>query len=782
MGLVHPLHVIATVKGRRRPIACLELPRADPNWDMVQVVRRILTYFKENQRYIDLDLAYAETVPDDEWSRDADMEYRRFLSEHKPLPTDRSREFDEELRKLDEERVAALVPKFPFVDTCLYLGAVSSDFGNGFLHEVCTRQWNSPPNWGGNGMWEPGCTVIDLTDHSYAFVIPAHQACGMARKRTYRNLRLRPLNGHQWLMAFGLEDEDPIVDIVSAYGVDGPSPVTSIEALREVWPSFPPELTSEDSDSECEEKDDDDETAQGDEDVDEEASVLKEKAPASRKRKRGSEPVDERICSTIQELLVSCPQSKLRVQKRNSRFRPLLKRYIQKHPEDFTAEHRGAVPLLLAVLTYSKTYVKDLDLSRLRDLSGDQVVELVKSVCAHNLAIKKRATKTLKMLNISFNKSLTPDHLASILREMTIYELIIWDNPGLPLEEVASIANGRISKLTSRAGFLAPLERWARQNYRTKKSLVPVQPPPPIAPTQTRIRQVVWMTLGTVEFEASKTRPYSAGLAHIPNGKLSLEILDVDTLAMLLHPDFHRRVFKYDESNTIWARHIALPHHDAWAPLAEVYTSVARIEEFMSCNDIADSTCTLTDRWPLVIPLMMATGNKKKKSEYRVSSAFPAEAFSLATREMQGGCILEWNSLPARGSYPIVHGEHTLVLLREPDHGRLRYGLVTRDREGRLEVLDPAAAATAADDAEAAQAWKVGVGALPTWTNEEELKEGEDKEKAAEQYRSRRDIMLLDPTAVEKIWAATTRLSAHKDAIWKKIRKLEDERKAKSST
>lgn len=98
----------------------------------------------------------------------------------------------------------------------------------------------------------------------------------------------------------------------------------------------------------------------------------------------------------------------------------------------------------------------------------------------------------------------------------------------------------------------------------------------------------------------------------------------------------------------------------------------------------------------------MAIGSEQ--SEHVVSAPFPAEAFSLATSEMQGGLVSELDSLPVRGPYSIVHGEYTLVLLREPDHGRPRLALATRTPEGRLIVRDHMAVALEFGDEKAASA------------------------------------------------------------------------------
>lgn len=102
------------------------------------------------------------------------------------------------------------------------------------------------------------------------------------------------------------------------------------------------------------------------------------------------------------------------------------------------------------------------------------------------------------------------------------------------------------------------------------------------------------------------------------------------------------------------------------------------------------------------------------------------------------------------------------MFLREPDYGRLRYGLVTRGREGQLEVLDPGAAALAADDAEAALAWNRGVGALPKWRGEEEARQEQGEEVEKEKlYRQSRNTMQLDVAAVEKIYTAVRQLKRH---------------------
>ncbi len=90
---------------------------------------------------------------------------------------------------------------------------------------------------------------------------------------------------------------------------------------------------------------------------------------------------------------------------------------------------------------------------------------------------------------------------------------------------------------------------------------------------------------------------------------LALENLDVSTLATMLdascHYDMNYNI--KEASKCIFAEFVALPHHDAWSALDEFYTSLARIEKFMSNRATIDNEI-LADRWPWVFPLMMATG------------------------------------------------------------------------------------------------------------------------------------------------------------------------------
>ncbi|KAI1425028.1 hypothetical protein F5Y12DRAFT_398905 [Xylaria sp. FL1777] len=828
MGLVHPIHIIARVNGRRRSIACIEIPGAEPGQSMISFVSRVLSLLEKNPRYVALDLAYGKIhISDAEWERNVDAEYSAAKAERVPLPTRwrhvQTRLLNEKICKLEEECVEAEAPQFPFIQTCLYLGASTEGWWSPFVRKLHTRRWNAPPDWGGKYMWEPGCTIIDLTDRSsYCMVLPAHKSCGRAKKAVYRTLRLRPLDGHDWLRGSGQGSKHhPKRDCAYIVGEDKPAPVTSIDAIREVWPKFPPSppsVDSEESDDDNDGDDDDEDSDDSGDDTDatdydgvaetkkknhkeaeERASMLKTEAKTegspevpeletstSRKRKRNADPDEEEqlVWDIIENLLVSySPQTLGNLKRQHKKYRPLLKRFIDQHPEHFAPKHPGAVPLILAAFKCAKTSIKDLDLHRLRDLSGKQVVELVKGALAHNAAVYKRAPKDLEVLDISFNPLVGEGDIVDIVAETTLHELIIWHNPRLSREAVAQASKGRIAKVTTRADFLKPLKKFAEENYLSKKSLRPYKPAPPIiSPLPVKIRQVIWMMIGSTEVDSSAPRPDLTGQLPIPKGKLSLEVVDLDTLSVLLHPECHRTIgelYEYTDRNKAHAQLVALPYHDAaWGSLAEFYTAIARFETFMSNKEFINyGYDNMLQRWTVAFPLHMATGSEH--SEYVVTAPLPPESFSLATRELMGGKSSELNSLPMRGPYPIVHEEYTLVFLREPDHGRLRIGMATLTEEGKLIVLDPEDVALEASDEKAALAWRRGVGRLPRWTDateDEEEKNPVVEEKAQDESgdlpskgRYNRHTAQLEVKALETMLAGAALLRENRRMIQEKI-------------
>ncbi|KAH9896282.1 hypothetical protein F4778DRAFT_783564 [Xylariomycetidae sp. FL2044] len=214
-----------------------------------------------------------------------------------------------------------------------------------------------------------------------------------------------------------------------------------------------------------------------------------EQQTTSRKRKRDAEPNEDeqRVWELIHRLLVSC------ILKRHKAYRPLLRRVMDKNTEHFAPKHKGAVPLILALFIYPRTSIKNLDLH-------------------HDAAVYKRAPKDLRVLDISFNRLLRKDNIVNIVAETTLDELIIWHNPDLSREDVAQASKGRIDKVTTRAGFLTPLKKFAERSCDSIKSLRPYNPAPPTAsPLPVKIRQVIWMMLGTTEVDPEAPQPDLAG-------------------------------------------------------------------------------------------------------------------------------------------------------------------------------------------------------------------------------------------------------------------------------
>ncbi len=73
-----------------------------------------------SKRYVDLELAWAETIPDDEWSRDAEEEYRQYKKECNDLPdgqreSRKKRSIGKQLSVLRRDVSTSYVPKFPLI-------------------------------------------------------------------------------------------------------------------------------------------------------------------------------------------------------------------------------------------------------------------------------------------------------------------------------------------------------------------------------------------------------------------------------------------------------------------------------------------------------------------------------------------------------------------------------------------------------------------------------------------------------------------------------------------
>lgn len=141
MGSPHVLYVIAKVNGRYRSLAVLYRHYDNKGKFAVDACRRLIEIFEEprNRPLLLHELRLAGSQPPEEW--EAAPEYRN-------------------------ER-----PAFPFVATCLLLGAsVTPETGHGYnaTHEPFNMPLAAAPE---------GCTILDVTDpaavrYAFVFVLP----------------------------------------------------------------------------------------------------------------------------------------------------------------------------------------------------------------------------------------------------------------------------------------------------------------------------------------------------------------------------------------------------------------------------------------------------------------------------------------------------------------------------------------------------------------------------------------------------------------------------------
>ncbi|KAH8750294.1 hypothetical protein F5883DRAFT_224846 [Diaporthe sp. PMI_573] len=703
MGMVHQIRVIAMVDGIYRVIDALAIPSDDPSSDKLTIATQALLFFQANQELIDLELARAATLPDVEWS-----------------PKSKEAKKDEENEE-DEEDAMACVPQFQLVRLCLLLAALGHD-KHSFMYRLLFEAWNAKPDDGGKWMWETGCTFVNLTDHSVAFVVPSHQACGRARKSTYDGLKLRALSGEQYLTAFGHEHEyyRP-VQVKDIYGYDRAASIMPLKTIQKVWPEFPP--TYEESKKHEEEKEEDEEwLAQSYSSC---HRIFRDKTQhtndtgAETKNDKRGVPVEEkeRKLVKIQALLTSYTNARLSSHKFDDDFPTLVRDFVRENAESLTPTMPGTVPLILTALGYQPRklcHVPWLDLSRFPGLPGDTVVELVRAVVDGNRAFQTKKRKRdeneplapLELLDVSFNHGVTPEHMASVLKMTRLDEFRFWDNPGL-----AGVAwDGRIAKLTSRERFLEPLQRlaaWQATWRSRRRGNLRIQPAPPMAPTPARIRQLVWTTLKTRKIWRNKPPTAVVDWLQLPpQGSVSLAQLDAGKLAWILHPRFRRCLERVDQKAHVFAEAVSFPLHDVRAPRHEIFTSAARFEKSMTSKKMVRSGHdTLGERWPLKLPLEIVTGCERDR--YAITSPLPAELFPLAWEETVGNDSYE-KRMRQHGFDAIVPGEYTIVLLHEVDPNIVHYALVTCGPDGQPEARDPAAVARELGDERAALAWERG--------------------------------------------------------------------------
>lgn len=313
------------------------------SWHVWAVVSQILSLFKQNKHLVRLELARAETLPDDVWNRNAEEEAGACRQQLKEAQSRfeagegtraEVKSLKRKVAQLEKEETAAYAPQFPAVRTLLILGILAYR-GSRFLHHVGFRPWNSPPDW---GAWEVGCAILNLTDRSFAFVVPSLQECSWAKKSTYDALKLRPLSGEQYLKAFASEDE--YYRPVRASGDAAPATIMPMAYIQAAWPSFPHTYTERENGADDEDGDDNpkpDSSSNIDDDIDKciFRDETKHTAPEpndDRRRATMKEEERRKLDIRIQELLSNYTKNKLKSHRFDDDFSAHVDVFIRSIP------------------------------------------------------------------------------------------------------------------------------------------------------------------------------------------------------------------------------------------------------------------------------------------------------------------------------------------------------------------------------------------------------------------------------------------------------------------
>lgn len=221
------LYVIAKVNGRYRSLAAVYRAYDNKGERAVQACRNIIALFQEplNQALLLHELQLAGRLPPEEWEEVGPSEY----------PNER--------------------PAFPFIATCLLLGAsVSPETGKGFnaTHEPFKMPLINASE---------GCTILDVTNpaavrYAFVFVLPPRGRSVWAIRAAFGNT---PLTASEYAsfndVMFDYQDcrvgeDDEVVGSMRARSIDTlraqeatganriASPLIGEEALESAWPQL----------------------------------------------------------------------------------------------------------------------------------------------------------------------------------------------------------------------------------------------------------------------------------------------------------------------------------------------------------------------------------------------------------------------------------------------------------------------------------------------------------------------------------------------------------------
>lgn len=223
MGSPHVLYVMAKINGRYRSLAALYRAYDNKGEYAVDKCRRIIAILQEpaNRALLLHELQLASSLPPEKW--EVRSEY----------PNER--------------------PAFPFVATCLLLGAsVAPETGKGY------NATHEPFNMPLAAAYE-GCTILDVTDpasvrYAFVFVLPQKGRCEVAVKAAFGNT---PLTAWEYASFYGdlfhdqdhrIGQDDAVISRTHARFVETlrgqeatdasriASPLIDEEALESAWP------------------------------------------------------------------------------------------------------------------------------------------------------------------------------------------------------------------------------------------------------------------------------------------------------------------------------------------------------------------------------------------------------------------------------------------------------------------------------------------------------------------------------------------------------------------
>lgn len=316
------------------------------------------------------------------------------------------------------------IPEFPFVTTCLTIGAgVDSDTGDTSL--VIPERWNMGFDEGDNN---DGITVLDITNPEgvrYCFV---QWLCGGRDSMV-------PLTGEDYLTTY-YEPADHTAEMKGVMQRLEKLPLIGSGDLQDAWPDGSWKTREQNGLSPV----DSDPCAS-------DTSPQTSAAGTGSLTRLAMERTIETLLTEEDDLLEEVEQLPL--------FLPSLRSYLSRHPGVVSSS-----PFGFDMLTRALQGLHELDLHLYPDLSGEQVLALVAN-----------AASEITMLDLSGNHNLSPEHISRLHHHNKILKLCVWDNDGIPLADLkALVAQGTVRELLHRDLFLQPFHEYEKRASRRAKA------------------------------------------------------------------------------------------------------------------------------------------------------------------------------------------------------------------------------------------------------------------------------------------------------------------------